>query len=167
MNHLLPSLGGKSGREYVQKIHVWHRQIFKSNVSSESSKPVWARAFVVCAAFVAAFVAFCAFVWAVSGPAEEFVVEETIMVDSIHGPPRRESPSERHLGSLAEALHVRLEIQLYGQRVLLDVLDRPALLMQMMQMLRDVKIKSSNSRAIQTCQANDFFLTPGIWDKLC
>eukprot|EP00435_Cladocopium_sp_Y103_P057680 s568_g20.t1 len=51
-------------------------KIFKSHVSSESSKPVW-----------------------------EFVVEETIMVDSIHGPPR-------------------LEIQLYGQRVLLDVLDR-------------------------------------------
>ncbi|CAK9002008.1 Uncharacterized protein SCF082_LOCUS7151 [Durusdinium trenchii] len=51
-------------------------KVFKSNVSSESSKPVW-----------------------------EFVVEETVMVDSMHGPPR-------------------LEIQLYGQRVLLDVLDR-------------------------------------------
>lgn len=34
-------------------------EVFKSNVSSESSKPVW-----------------------------EFVVEETVMVDSMHGPPR-------------------------------------------------------------------------------
>ena len=62
---------------YIKIVDQAHGdKIFKSNVSSESSKPVW-----------------------------EFVVEETIMVDSMHGPPR-------------------LEIQLYGQRVLLDVLDR-------------------------------------------
>ncbi|CAK9066164.1 unnamed protein product [Durusdinium trenchii] len=67
-----------TGRYVYMKIvdQVHGDKVFKSNVSSESSKPVW-----------------------------EFVVEETVMVDSMHGPPR-------------------LEIQLYGQRVLLDVLDR-------------------------------------------
>jgi hypothetical protein len=56
---------------------------------------------------------------------QEFVVEETIMIDSIHGPPRhtvagqwKESCQKGHVSP------GRLEIQLYGQRVLLDVLDR-------------------------------------------
>lgn len=52
------------------------------------------------------------------------------MIDSIHGPPRHtfSSAVERvNVTQKGHGGHVspgRLEIQLYGQRVLLDVLDR-------------------------------------------